>query len=230
MARSVMVATIGPIAYDGVMGNTHSLRQEERETTWVFATRFDDLPIGSVIYERAEKTYVKDEPGEASVTHRGWVYPEHFEATFTRQEDGLQVILEVAVDESRGPTPVSVTITAPDGVAGKYRQPIHSMVRTAARNVGFRIREPEYGGQGHRQPWPSESVPMGPAPIRTDTERLKHVADLYQQAIDEGEPVGEYIAAEQYVSHKTAYGLIRRARKAGLLPPSPPGRKTRADE
>ncbi len=216
--------------YTANVSNTQRPGQEEREYAWTFSTRFDDLPIGSVIYEHAGKTYIRDEPGESSVTHRSWVYPERFEAVFTRQGDGLQVILDIAVDDSRGPKPMSVTITAPDGVAGKTRQPIQALVRAAARNVAFRIREAEYGGSGRRQPWPSESVPMGPAPIRTDTERLERVAALYHQAVEQGEPVGEYVAAEEYVSRKTAYGLIRRARKAGLLPPSPPGRKTRTND
>ena len=64
----------------------------------------------------------------------------------------------------------------------------------------------------------SESVRIGPLrPVRTDTQRLQHLADLYDQAVDAGEPVAEYVGQhlEVSVTKRTAEGLIRRARREG---------------
>jgi hypothetical protein len=202
------------------VGNTQLSGQPKREKRWTLNFPFFDHPLA---WESGTEGSVDLEKLNA-VLHRGHVYPKRFDATWTR-EDGLQVILDIAVDEDRGPIPMSVTITGPDGVTGEYRQPIQSMVRGAAATMAFSTR-----GGHYRPTWGNKPVPMGPPARRTDTARLQRVADLYHQAIEEGEPVGEFIAEEEYVTRKTAYGLIRRARKAGLLPPSPPGRKAQTDD
>jgi hypothetical protein len=158
------------------------------------------------------------------VVHRAHIYPKRFDAIWTRG-DGLQVLLDIAVDEERGPFPMSVTITGPDGVSGEYRQPIQSMVRSAAELIAHPVVRGGYIRWGRDKP-----VAMGPAPVRTDMERLHRIVALYHQAIEEGDQVWEIIAEQENVTRKTAYGLIRRARKAGLLPPSPPGRKAQTDD
>ena len=201
------------------MGNTQPSRQPEREKRWTLS-----VPFPAEAFEWPTRL-VGDEEELNGVVHRGHVYPDRFDATWTR-EDGLQVALVIAVDEYRGPVPMSVTISGPNGVAGEYRQPIQSMVRSAAALIAHRVSKDGYIRWGGTD----APVRMGPPPKRTDMERLQRVADMYHQAIEEGEQVGEFIAEEEYVTRKTAYGLIRRARNAGLLPPSPPGRKAKADE
>ncbi|CAN5814488.1 hypothetical protein BH23ACT4_BH23ACT4_03690 [soil metagenome] len=154
------------------------------------------------------------------VAHRGHVYPAEFDVTWKR-DDGLEVEISIRVDREEGPTAMSATIRGPAGIHADYRQPIPSMTRQAAAQIAF-VRS----GPGAIQPASDGPIPMGTrATKRTDRSRLENVANLYRQAIDEGLGVTELIEVDEFVSRDTAYGLIKQARKAGLLPPSKPGRK-----
>jgi hypothetical protein len=163
-------------------------------------------------------TVLQREPGTTFVAHKGHVYPERFEATW-RRDDGLEVALQVRVDPAEGPIPLSVTIRHPDGVS-EHRQPIPSMVRQAAAQIAF-----VKNGPGSISPAPEGAIPMARRVKRTNRDRLEQIAELYREAVESGEPVGEYVARREFVTKKTAYGLIGRARKAGLIELAPPGRK-----
>jgi hypothetical protein len=168
------------------------------------------------------------------VSHRGFVYPARFSWTWTRT-DGLEVHLEVVVDEEEGPTPTEVTVKATEGKIGSadYRLPFASMTRMAAAQYAVRVTEPS--DRVYRvSPAPAEvELPMGLSmdqvrghiTQRTDTARLEKVAELYRRARAEGRGVTELIEVSETVTTTTAYGLIGEARRAGLLPPSRPGRK-----
>ena len=156
---------------------------------------------------------------EWRVYHRGFFYPPRFDATWVRS-DGLQVKIDIKVDARRGPFAMSVAITAPEGIEGEYRQPVTSMTRQAAGEVALGERS------GSRfLSAPDGPVPMGAPAKRTDEARLERVAELYKQALEGGLGVTTLIEREEHVARATAYGLIKRARKAGLLPPAKPGRK-----
>lgn len=163
-------------------------------------------------------------PFPKAIRHRGHVYPERFEVTWVR-DDGLEVELDIKVLADRGPIPMAATVRAPQGIGGEYRQPIPSMVRTAAAQIAYVEPEP-----GTLTPAPARLIPMGEPTKRTDDARLERVAGLYRRAMAEGRKVTELIQENEHVGTATAYGLIAQARKAGKLPPSPPGRKAKNDE
>lgn len=178
------------------------------------------------------------------VTYRGQVYPSRFSATWLRS-DGLRVDLDIRADAARGLIPLSVTISRSDGVEGNdYRLPIASMTRQAADEIwralsesgrmglksGEKVTEPVGIMFGDADTLRDEadrlqSVSMRAPTKRTDQARLKRVAELYQQALEEGLGVTTLIEREEHVARSTAYGLIKRARKTGLLAPAKPGRK-----
>lgn len=162
------------------------------------------------------------------VQHRGRSYPASFRWTWTR-DDGLQVGLDVRVDGEAGPVPVAVTIRAAEGITGgDYRQPVPSMVRTAAAAYAVDVTEEAPGS--YRVAPVSGPVAVGRLTGRTDRDRLARIAEFYRRALAEGRGVTELIEESEKVSRSTAYGLIRSARAAGLLAPSRRGRKARSDD
>jgi hypothetical protein len=137
------------------------------------------------------------------------------------RDDGLEVDLVVEVRPDLGPVPLAATIRAPGGIATEYRQPIPSMARQAAAQIAL---NPD--GRGGAGPVPAGTVMrMGRSRVKTDETRLRRVADLYRAALAEGHRVTKLIEDEEHVSDLTAYGLIAKARKAGYLPRTAPGRK-----
>jgi hypothetical protein len=198
---------VAHIAYLVYMGNTQVPDSGPSKLGWSLESEWLDP------FRWARKPTVE------AVTHRDHVYPARFTASWVR-DDGLCVDLDIAVDADRGPVTLSATISGPDGIEGEYRQPIPSMTRQAAAEIAW-----VETGERTISPAPAGPIPMASPTVRTDRQRLEKVADLYRQAVSEGVEVGPHVAAGMYVSKKTAYGLIRRARAAGLLPPSKPGRK-----
>ena len=157
------------------------------------------------------------------VNHRGHRYPSQFDATFTR-DNGLTVDLRVTVDEQRGPVPVSVTIRSDDGVSGRDGQlPVIKLARLAAKHAALDVSASSEGiyKAGPASP---ETVKVGPLQPRRAAS-LDRVADLYREAIETEEQVGDYVAYELGVRRDRAYQLIHEARTAELLPPTKRGRK-----
>jgi len=157
------------------------------------------------------------------VQHRGHLYPDSFNATWVR-EDGLEVAIEIRVDAVLGPVPISATIRAPDGIRGEYRQPIPAMTKQAAAQIALAIDDPN----SVSKPSAGTAIPMGRLKRPTATEkadRLQRVAQVYRDAIAARRSVTKAVAASEFVTDSTAQGLIWQARKAGLIPPTDPGRK-----
>jgi hypothetical protein len=151
------------------------------------------------------------------VRWKGLIYPAKFSWTWVRS-DGLQVELDVRLDEVNGPVPTEVTIRSAEGIrGGDFRLPIPSMVRRAAA---------EYYGMHEQIDGPGAFIYF-PVQLtgRVDQARLARIAQLYEQAVSEGLGVTELIEKFEGVGSKQAYSLIGKARAAGLLEPSRPGRK-----
>ncbi|MGI8514509.1 MAG: hypothetical protein ACR2NT_05090 [Acidimicrobiia bacterium] len=162
------------------------------------------------------------------VNHRGYLYPERFEATWIR-EDGLEVEIEIRVDAVEGPIPMAATIRRPDGIRRECRQPIPAMTKQAAAQIAL-ASDPHADDGSHSVslPNPGTSIPMGRVSRPTATEkadRLQRVTQVYREAIAARKPVTKAVAASEFVTDSTAQGLIWQARKAGLIPPTDPGRK-----
>lgn len=54
-------------------------------------------------------------------------------------------------------------------------------------------------------------------------EHYQQVAEVYDEAIDEGDPPTQAVAEAFDVPYTTAARWVRRARVLGLLPPAQPG-------
>ena len=127
------------------------------------------------------------------VRHHGVLFPHEGVATLTRDDD-LVVVVSFRIDAERGPLVTSYSVTAPErGSRSGPTPPGYPSRRSptrAARMLAIRKEGAE-----------SESVRIGPLrPVRTDTQRLQHLADLYDQAVDAGEPVAEYVGQHLEVS------------------------------
>ncbi len=160
------------------------------------------------------------------IIHRGMVYPRVLSAMW-RREDGLQLDIDIEVEAEAGARVRRFTVTGADMIdSADFRQPVQSM---AKRAVAAMAAEPDGLGNATFPPSQPASVVVGRVTSRTNDARLTRVADLYGQALSDGEPVTSLIEKEEHVSQSTAYGLISRARKAGFLPPSRPGRKATSE-
>ncbi len=157
----------------------------------------------------------------SAVRHGEVFYPATGTATWTR-DDGLAVEVSIVIDPTRGAQVTSFTVTAPPGQVlnvAETRYPVLTMGRHTAELFAIR--------------GPGETGPVYVGPIRTrrtTPERLERVADLYRAAETAGLPVTSHVAAGEWVGPRQASDLIAKARKAGLLPPSPRGRKPRPEK
>jgi hypothetical protein len=164
--------------------------------------------------------------GSTKVKHRGYLYPERFEATWIR-EDGLEVEIDIRVDAVEGPIPIAATIRRSDGIRGEYRQPIPAMTRQAAAQIALAVEAGD-GSTSVSLPSAGTSIPIGKLGRPTANEkakRLQRVAKVYRDAIARRDKVTKAVAEAEGVTDSTAQGLIWQARKAGLIPPTDPGRK-----
>lgn len=153
----------------------------------------------------------------------GWVYESGATSTWTR-DNGLTVEVAIAIDPTTGGVQLtSYTVTAPAGQGlnvAETRYPVLTMGRQTAEFM-VSVNDPDH----------PEFFYAGPIRTRRTTpERLERVADLYREAVATGDPVARHVGDGMGVGVKRASDLIAKARKAGLLPPSPPGRKPRPEK
>ncbi len=154
----------------------------------------------------------------------GWTYEQDGSTTWTRDDDGLTVEVAIVVDPATRVVQVtSFTVTAAPGQrldVATTRLPVLSMGRRTAELLA-----------ASNEPGRLQFVYVDPIRTRGNTpERLERVADLYREAVTTGDPVARHVGDGMGVGVKRASDLIGAARQAGLLPPSPPGRKPRPPE
>ncbi len=140
------------------------------------------------------------------------------------RDDGLTVEVAIAIEPFTGGVQLtSYTVTAPAGQGldvAATRYPVLSMGRQTAEFM-VSVNDPEH----------PEFFYAGPIRTRRTTpERLERVADLYREAVATGDPVARHVGTGMGVGVKRASDLIGAARRAGLLPPSPRGRKPRPEK
>jgi len=153
----------------------------------------------------------------------GWTYEASATSTWTR-DDGLTVEVAIVVDPATGGVQLtSYTVTAAPGQGldvAATRYPVLSMGRQVAELIA-----------SGNEPGRPQFLYVGPIRARRTTpELLERVADLYRVAVAAGFPVARHVGTGMGVGDKRASDLIGAARRAGLLPPSPPGRKPRPEK
>jgi hypothetical protein len=183
-------------------------KKVETEASWEMTVTTDDL--------------------KCAASHRGHAFPRTFVASFTSAD--IEVVMNVRVEEARGPVPTSVTIRSDSGVSGRdVQQPVIKMAHRAAREIALEV-EKVSGDQAELAVYRVKPVSLrsqvkvGELPTRRAAD-LDEVANWYREAIEKDEPVGEYVKGKLGLSIDRAYQLIREARSKGYLPRTKKGRK-----
>jgi hypothetical protein len=95
--------------------------------------------------------------------------------------------------------------------------------------LGDAVAWPALGPDLAPQKWVKHGLVRLEAPTRTRAaahqERLRVVADVYRQALDNNESTTDAVMRHENVSWQNAKNLVRDARKAGYLPPTTRGKR-----
>ena len=163
----------------------------------------------------------------------GFAVPRRFSAWVADADRGLLIGLALEVGERARIVDLAVQ-GAPVTPAELHDLPWGAYLDVALSKV--MMRAARVPADGHRLIAPLSGGPEVAAALSAhkgyrrnrgrrpvDADRLRRVAELYREAVEQQVPIGDYISKAEGVSAGTARSLVARARKADLLPPASRG-------